>query len=101
MEEITDEDREGDPVAFLLQRIFGVIYTWQDRLMSAIDGWCRGGMVPEERLPTWYGDRFALRLSGLTGFGTEIGLLAVCSWFDAVETYLWLNIVLMNSYNFV
>ena len=27
----------------------------------------------------------------------EISLLAVCSWFDAVDTYLWLNLLLMNG----
>ena len=97
VEEVTDEDRAGDPVAFALQRIFGVIYTWQDRLMLRIDGWCRAGRVRDELLPTWYADRVALRLSGLLGFGTEISLLAVCSWFDAVDTYLWLNLFLMNG----
>jgi phosphatidylglycerophosphate synthase len=97
VEEITEEDRRGNRVDLGLQRIFGLIYTWQDRLMLRIDGWCRAGKVRDELLPTWYGDRFALRLSGLLGFGTEISLLAVCSWFDAMETYLWLNLLLMNG----
>jgi phosphatidylglycerophosphate synthase len=97
VEEITEEDRRGNRVDLGLQRIFGLIYTWQDRLMLRIDGWCRAGKVPDALLPTWYGDRFALRLSGLLGFGTEISLLAVCSWFDAMETYLWLNLLLMNG----
>jgi len=97
VEEVRDEDREGDRIAYVLQRIFGVIYTWQDRMMLGLDGWCRGGNVPDTLLPTWYGDRLGLRLSGLTGFGTEITLLAVCSWFNAVEAYLWLNVVAMNG----
>ena len=97
VEEVTEEERSGDRVAYALQRVFGVIYTWQDRLMLRIDRWCRAGRVPDELLPTWYSDRFALRLSGLLGFGTEISLLAVCSWFDAIDTYLWLNLLLMNG----
>ena len=97
VEEVTDEDRKGNAFDYTLQRIFGVIYTWQDRLMLRIDIWCRGGRVRDELLPTWYGDRLGLRLSGLLGFGTEIMLLAVCSWFDAVGTYLWLNLLLMNG----
>ena len=97
VEEVTDADRQGDRIAYGLQRIFGVIYGWQDRLMLRIDDWCRGGKVAEDLLPTWYGDRLALRLSGLLGFGTEIALLAVCSWFDALEVYLWLNLLLMNG----
>ncbi len=97
VEEVTEEDKQGDRIAYALQRIFGVIYTWQDRLMLRIDGWCRRGKVSDELLATWYGDRLALRLSGLLGFGTEIALLAVCSWFDALEVYLWLNLLLMNG----
>jgi phosphatidylglycerophosphate synthase len=97
VEEVTEEDRRGNRVDLALQRTFGLIYTWQDRLMLRIDGWCRAGKVPDTLLPTWYGDRFALRLSGLLGFGTEISLLAACSWFDAMETYLWLNLLLMNG----
>jgi phosphatidylglycerophosphate synthase len=97
VEEITEEDRRGNRVDYLLQRTFGIIYTWQDRLMLRIDRWCRGGRVSDELLPTWYGDRLGLRLSGLLGFGTEITLLAVCSWLDAVGAYLWLNLLLMNG----
>jgi archaetidylinositol phosphate synthase len=97
VEEVTEEDKQGDRFAYILQRIFGVIYTPQDRLMRRLDDWCRGREVRDELLETWYGDRLGLRLSGLLGFGTEISLLAVCSWFDAIGTYLWLNLVLMNG----
>lgn len=97
VEEVRDEDRTGDRVAYVLQRIFGVIYTWQDRFMLRLDGWCRADRVGDSLLPVWYADRTALRLSGLLGFGTEISLLAICSWFDAVHLYLWLNLFLMNG----
>src|SRR5437588_1467837 len=33
-EEITEEDRRGDPAALWLQRIFLLIYGWQDRLIA-------------------------------------------------------------------
>lgn len=97
VEEVRDEDRSGDRVAYILQRIFGVLYTWQDRLMLRIDTWCRGGKVGDGLLSAWYSDRTGLRLSGLLGFGTEISLLAVCSWLNELYLYLWLNILLMNG----
>ncbi|HLF15649.1 MAG TPA: CDP-alcohol phosphatidyltransferase family protein [Bacteroidota bacterium] len=97
VEEVTEEDRKGNRTDYVLQRIFGAIYTWQDRLMLWIDAWCRGGKVRDELLATWYGDRLGLRLSGLLGFGSEISLLAVCSWFDVMNAYLWLNLLLMNG----
>jgi phosphatidylglycerophosphate synthase len=96
-EEITEEDRRGDPVALQLQRIFVLIYGWQDRLMYRLDRWCMGGDLREELLVVWYSDRFALRLSGLMGFGTELALLAVCSWLNRLQSYLYLNVFLMNG----
>ena len=61
-EEITEEDRRGDPAALWLQRIFLLIYGWQDRLIARIDRWCMGEIFDETHLPLWYSDRFGLRL---------------------------------------
>jgi phosphatidylglycerophosphate synthase len=96
-EEITEEDRRGDPVALWLQRIFLLIYGWQDRLIARIDRWCMGENFDETHLPLWYSDRFGLRLAGLVGFGTEFMLLAVCSWSRQLDGYLLLNIFVMNG----
>jgi phosphatidylglycerophosphate synthase len=95
-EEITEEDLRGDPVALRLQRIFLVIYGWQDRFMYSIDAWCRRA-VPDERLSDWYSHRFGLRLSGLLGFGTEYAVLTICSLLNNLSLYLLLNVVIMNG----
>jgi phosphatidylglycerophosphate synthase len=96
-EEITEEDRMGDPVAFRLQRAFVLIYGWQDRLMSRIDCWCMGDRFGETHLSVWYSDRFGLRLSGVMGFGTEYILLAACSWWNMLDAYLLLNVFVLNG----
>ena len=97
IEEVTEEDKAGDPVTLRLQIVFNLIYTWQDKLMALIDRWCRGSNMPEKQLRQWYGDRIALRISGLLGFGTEFALLTLCSLFNALSLYFILNIVLMNG----
>lgn len=97
VEEITEEDEQGDQLALYLQRQFVAIYNWQDRLMARIDRWCMRGMLDERLLAIWYGDRFGLRLSGLLGFGTELMLLGICSWLNEIHTYLLLNVLLMNG----
>ena len=97
MEEISDEDRRGDSVTLLLQRIFLLIYGRQDRLMYRIDQWCRGTNLADELYPKWYSDRPALRLSSLLGFGTEYALLMICSLYGALDLYLLLNVFLMNG----
>lgn len=104
-EEITDEDRKGDPVAFRLQQIFLVIYGWQDRLMYRLDLWCMRGMMEEQQMVRlvrqahheWYSDRVGLRLSGLLGFGSEYALLTACSVLNELHLYLLLNVFLMNG----
>ncbi len=93
IEVVTDEDRRGDPVALRLQKIFNLIYGWQDRFVSRVDRWCKGDVSSEF---LWYSDRLALRISGLIGFGTEFALLTVCAIADRLYLYLILNL-LMNG----
>jgi phosphatidylglycerophosphate synthase len=97
VEEVTDEDRTGDPVALKLQLVFNALYTWQDRLMILIDRWSGRGRLNQQNAGLWFGDRVGLRISGLMGFGTELALLTVCSLFNALHFYLYLNVVLMNG----
>ena len=100
-EEITKDDLRGDRLTVTLQRIFQLIYGWQDRLMARIDAWCRGGASDPEFIRRWYSDVVGLRLSGLIGIGTELFVLMLCSLFNALQTYLILNVFVMNSILFV
>lgn len=103
IEEIREEDRRGDRVALRLQQIFLVIYSWQDKLMYRIDEWSKSaaGQLSAEmqRLfnQRWYSGRFGLRLSGFLGFGSELALLTICSLFNELYLYLWLNLLVMNG----
>jgi len=95
-EELSEEDKMGDPLTLRLQRIFQVIYGWQDRLVLRIDGWCKGVETNEGFQQAWYSDVWALRLSGFMGMGTELFLLTACSLLDRLELYLFINAVVMN-----
>ena len=96
-EEITKEDLTGDPLALALQRCFQAIYGWQDRLMMRIDEWCKRGRLDREFSIRWYSDPVGLRISGLIGIGTELFILMVCSVLNELQTYLMLNVFLMNA----
>jgi phosphatidylglycerophosphate synthase len=106
-EEVQEEDREKGGWELMLQRIFQIIYGWQDRLMLRIDGWCfekfsqrflkDGQQDRSVREEAWYADTAALRISGLLGFGTELFLLVLCSMVNKLELYLYLNLFLMNG----
>jgi len=97
VEEMTQEDRQGDTATLRLQRTFVAIYGWQDRLMLRIDEWCRRGRIDEDFRQRWYSDALGMRLSGLLGFGTELLLLTICSVLNRLELYLYLNACLMNA----
>lgn len=96
-EEITVNDLEGDPVALRLQEVFQFIYGWQDRLMLRVDTWCRRGREERDFLGRWYSDPTGLKLSGLVGFGTELFLLMICSVFNELSLYLFLNVFFMSG----
>jgi hypothetical protein len=96
-EDITPDDLSGDPMALRLQRAFLFIYGWQDRLMFRIDIWCRRGYAEREFLTAWYSDEKGLRLSGLAGIGTELFLLMICSVFNELRLYLYLNVFCMSG----
>ena len=97
-EDIREEDLSGDPVALRLQKLFLVLYGWQDTLMARIDRWCAGGeIVLRDQRQRWYGDPVGLRLSGGIGIATELFVLMLFSLFGALEGYLWWNLVAMNG----
>ncbi len=106
-EEVRIEDLATGGIELKLQYIFQIIYGWQDRLIAWINLWNLNKPVqnsPEseqrgllESYKAWYSDTLALRISGLLGFGTELFLLTLCSIFNHLELYLYLNIFLMNG----
>lgn len=96
-EEITEDDKKGERLTYLLQRIFILIYGWQDKFMINIDRWCMGKNYEKIDKNEWYGNRTGLRLSGLMGFGTEYTILAVCSWSNSLYVYLIINVFLLNA----
>ncbi|MEK6754798.1 MAG: CDP-alcohol phosphatidyltransferase family protein [Bacteroidota bacterium] len=96
-EEIMEEDLKGDRLALKLQRIFLAVYGWQDRLMVRVDLWCRRGQEERQFLVRWYSDPLGLRISGLLGIGTELFLLMVCSLFNQLLLYCYVNLIFMNG----
>jgi phosphatidylglycerophosphate synthase len=96
-EEIRQEDLAGDRRALRLQKIFLILYGWQDALIEKLDRHSgRSRLASEHAVHRWYTDPTAVRLSGLTGIGTELFLLMLCSLANALEFYLYLNVIGMN-----
>ena len=97
-EEMRAEDRRADSTTLQLQRIFQFLYGWQDRFMICFDTWCRKGLQRTEAHEyAWFGDRVGLRISGLMGLGTELFVLTMFSLVNKPESYLYFNLIVLNS----
>jgi phosphatidylglycerophosphate synthase len=97
-EEVTHSDFGADPMTLRLQRIFLVLYGWQDRFMARLDSWSRRhATLGTELKNRWYADRPGLLLSGFLGLGTELFLLSVCSVLNRLDVYFVVNVGLMNA----
>lgn len=96
-EDVKPEDQTEDRLTRTLQKIFLVLYGWQDRLMFRVDEWSRAGMPHEANIDSrWYGDVTGLRLSGLMGLGTELFILMLFSVIGRLDVYLGVNLVALN-----
>jgi hypothetical protein len=95
-EEIQKGDLAGDQRALRMQRIFLLLYGWQDELMVRLDRWSMKG-VPEPLMQSWYSDRPALVLSGFLGLGTELFILMLFSIARRLDLYLVVNVAGLNT----
>jgi phosphatidylglycerophosphate synthase len=97
-EDIHPEDLRQDQKTLRLQRVFLLLYGWQDRLMERLDMWCRGELSHDESCnEAWYGDRIGLKISGLLGLGTELFVLMLFSITNNLGWYFYFNLVAMNG----
>jgi hypothetical protein len=94
-EELLDEDRDIDDFTLLLQKIFLILYGWQDRFVAALDRRCRNmrGDLPADQ---WYTDTIGLRLNSLFGMGTEFVVLTVCCAAGSLHSYLLMTLIGFN-----
>jgi phosphatidylglycerophosphate synthase len=95
-EEVRKEDLDADAWALRLQKLFVVLYGWQDRLMMSLDLQCRRG-ISDQHIDRWYGDPTALRLSGFQGLGTELFFVMIFSIVSRLDLYLVFNLVGLNA----
>jgi hypothetical protein len=98
IETITEEDRNGDKFAYILQIIFNILYTWQDKLIYYIDRFCQPKNMNDEDTIKWYSGKFGLRLNNFIGLGTELTLLIIMTYANEVKLYFWINIIGLNFY---
>lgn len=98
LENVTDDDKlNQDKWTTFLQRIFLLIYGWQDKLFYLIDKRLIWGFSSDEnKLRTWYQNKPFLTLASSLSIGTHIFLICVSAIIGRFEYYIFVNLILMN-----
>ena len=101
IERVTDEDLETeDKLTVFLQRIFQLIYGWQDYLMFSIDKFYVSKLEQnnsaDEIKNIWYKDKSFISVSSLLCIGTHMFLIAVFAVIGSFEFYLYVNLIVLN-----
>ena len=104
-ETITQEDKaaaeENESLVWSLklQKLFGWVYGWQDRLVERLDFFSRkASKVSEKEEAEWYGDKGFLTAISPLCLCTNNVMLAVFSLLDQLELFFILLISVMNFY---
>jgi phosphatidylglycerophosphate synthase len=103
VEKVTQEDMENqDKLTLLLQRIFMLIYGWQDILFASFDNYQykrleMAGTKSQSKLNTlWYSDKPFLTMSSSLSIGTHLFLVSIFAVAGNFKCYLFVNLILMN-----
>jgi phosphatidylglycerophosphate synthase len=104
IESVTEDDvKRQDKFTTLLQRIFLLIYGWQDILFAALDNFLykkldmtahKAGKGKLNK--AWYYNKSFLTLASSLSIGTHIFLICISAVFDMFEYYLFMNLICMN-----
>ena len=98
-DEAEAEENESLVWSLKLQKLFGWVYGWQDRLVARLDFLSRkASKVSEKEEAEWYGDKVFLTAISPLCLCTNNVMLVVFSLLDQVELFFILLISVMNFY---
>lgn len=104
VEKVTEEDLHTQvKFTILLQKIFMVIYGWQDILFHKLNNNLLNRLKrrfnsfnPELINSLWYSNRTFLTLASFLGIGTHMILIALFALLGKFEIYFFLNLIIWN-----
>jgi len=83
-------------IAIFLQRVFLILYGWQDHLIMKIDKWSQKYF---DKCPSgWYLNRNLLTLTSWLGLGMHLFFITLFSILNQLYLYLWFAVLAGNIY---
>lgn len=110
-EEVTEEDiLKQDKWTTFLQRVFQLIYGWQDKIFYSLDNRLKTKILKKieyyvngkttvnssEFLNIWYKDKSFLTMASSLSIGTHIFLICISAIIGRFDYYIFVNLILMN-----
>ena len=102
-ETVTEDDLKiQDKWTLSLQRIFLIIYGWQDKLFLILDKTLLNRLMSNVKCPmstaspAWYQNKAFLTLASVLSIGTHIFLICISAVFNVFEYYIFVNLICMN-----
>ena len=92
----TNGGKDSKKVAIFLQRVFLILYGWQDRFIIKIDKW---GLKYFDKCPSgWYLNRNLLTMTCWLGLGMQLFFITLFSILNQLYFYLWFTVLCGNIY---
>ena len=103
LENVTDEDIKGqDNWTVFLQKVFQVIYGWQDLIIYQLDMFLKNKFISNHKIKKsdfdilWYKNKKFLTLASSLSIGTHMVLIGLFALLRSFEVYLFINLIFMN-----
>lgn len=116
LETVTEEDKKSqDKFTLLLQKIFQIIYGWQDRIFYNLDRFLLNKLSNKiirannsvneyknetelklEIIRRWYQNKPFLTMASSLSIGTHIVLICISAIIGRYDYYMFMNLLLMN-----
>jgi len=104
IETVTEKDKASqDKLTLFLQRVFQIIYGWQDLLIYKLDMFLLNRLEitkfkfkNSKFVSNWYKHKSFLTMASFLSIGTHMVLIAFFAVISSFEMYLFVNLILMN-----
>jgi phosphatidylglycerophosphate synthase len=106
LENVTKEDRKSqDKLTLFLQKVFLIIYGWQDLLVYKLDKFLLSKLKTKLNIidnhvfdlnALWYKNKRFLTMASVLSIGSHMILIAVFAVFRRLDYYLFVNLILCN-----
>jgi phosphatidylglycerophosphate synthase len=101
IEDVTDEDKiTQDKWTTFLQKVFMLIYGWQDKFFYSLDKYLTGKLASKNSNPDfkkkWYQNKPFLTIASSLSIGTHIFFICISAIIGDFRYYFIVNLILMN-----